>query len=216
MILLILSATVYGQNQDVCLWTSLSIRYDPGKKWKLSLEEEARFFENMSRPDKLNSELTIDYKINKLLNAGVLYRLITNLNPRKSFDFNHRISAYLGVQKKYAGFSCSLQTTFQKTYSEFQHSDGWYIPENYVRILSEVSRELKNKKTELYANIEFWHRIQTGDQDFIDQYRFTAGIKHKLNKRHRLDLFYKIQQELQVKNPLTSHIFGVGYRYNIR
>jgi len=215
-ILLILSAAGYGQYQDARLWASLSIRYEPNKKWKISLEEEARFFDNISRLNNINSELTIDYQISKLFNGGILYRFISNQNTGGNFDFNHRFGVYLGVQKKYGDWSCSIKTAFQKTYPEYVHSREWYIPENYVRVLAEVSRDLKNKKTEPYANIEFWYRIQTGDQAFVDQYRFTIGIKHKLNKINRLDFYYRIQQELQVKNPLTAHIIGVGYRFIVR
>lgn len=216
IILLLLGATVYGQYQDTQLWASLSIRYDLSKKWRISLEEEARFFDNISRLDKLNTELIINYQINKLLDGGVLYRFISNQNTSGNFDFNQRFGAFLEVQKKYANWTCSFKTAFQKTYPEFLHSSEWYIPENYVRAFAEVSRELKNKKTEPYTNIEFWYRIQTGDQAFIDQYRFTIGIKHKLNKINRLDFFYRIQQELQVKDPLTAHIIGVGYRFIVR
>ena len=120
------------------------------------------------------------------------------------------------MQKKYGGWNGSLKATFQKSFSEFRHSDDWYVPENYVRGVAEVSRELKNKKTEPYTNIEFWYRVSAGEPAFVDQYRLAIGIKQKLNKRNRLDVFYKLQQELQVKNPSTSHIFGIGYRYIFR
>lgn len=216
IILLILGTTVNGQYQDTRLWASLSIRYDLNKKWRISLEEEARFFDNISRLDKLNSELTINYQINKLLDGGILYRFISNQNIRGNFDFGHRFGAYLEAKKKYAGWDCSFKTAFQKTYPEFLHSGEWYISENYVRALVEVSRELKNKKTEPYTNIEFWYRITSGEQAFIDQYRFTIGIKHKLNKSNRLNFFYRIQQELQVDNPLTAYIFGIGYGFEVR
>jgi hypothetical protein len=216
LLLLILSATAFGQYQDAGLWAGIMVRYEPNKKWKISLEEEARFFENISRLDKINSELTINYQISKLFDVGILYRLISNQISDGNFDFNHRFGTYLAVQKKYAGWTCSFSTAFQKTYPGFLTSREWYVPENYVRPLAEVSRVLKNKKTEPYANIEFWYRVATGEQAFIDQYRFTIGIKHKLNKSNRLDFFYKIQQELQVKDPLTAHIFGVGYRFIVR
>jgi len=216
IILLVLNGTAYGQYQDARLWVSLSIRYDPGKKWKIALEEEARFFENISRLDKLNTELDLNYQISKLLDGGVLYRFISNTNSGPDFEFNHRIGAYLGVQKKYAGWAVTFKTAFQKTYPQFRRSDEWYLPENYVRAFAEVSRELKNRKSEPYTNIEFWYRIPAGEQAFVDQYRYTIGIKHKLNKSSRLDFYYRIQHEMQVKDPLTAHILGVGYRFTIR
>lgn len=214
--LFVFQATAFGQDQDVRLWSSLSVRYDLSKKWRISLEEEARFIENIGRLDKINSELTVNYQINKFLDGGVLYRLIANNHPDGYVYANHRFGAYLEVQKKYAGMRLSLKTSFQKTYPAFFRSGDWYLPENYVRAEGGVSRELKNKKTEPYTNLEWWYRIQSGDQSFIDRYRFTIGIKHKLNKNNRLDLFFRVQQELQVKDPLTAWIFGVGYQFKVR
>jgi hypothetical protein len=214
--LLILSSAAYSQYQDARLWTSLSIRYDPGKKWKLSLEEEARFIDNVGRLEKLNTELTVDYQISKLLSAGILYRLISLRNSGGDFKFNNRFAGYLNIQKKFGGWTCSVKAAYQITYPEFFHSREWYLPERYIRPLAEISRELKNKNTEPYTNIEFWYGISPGKQAIIDQYRFTIGVKHKLSKTSRLDFFYRIQQELQVKNRLTAHIIGVGYRFMVR
>lgn len=216
VILLILSLTAYGQNYDARMWTGLSIRYSPSKNWKITLEEEARFHNNISMLDKLNTELTINYQINKIFDGGILYRLISNKNPGGGFDFNHRFAAYLGAQKNYGRWTCTFSTAFQKTYAEFRHTDEWYKPESYVRPLAEISRQLKNKKTEPYTNIEFWYRVSGGGLAFVDQYRFTLGIKHKLNKSNRLNLFYLFQKEIQVKDPLVAHILGVGYRFFIR
>ncbi len=204
-----------GQEQDARWWTSLSVRYDVNKKWRITLEEEARIFENISRLDKLNSELTVDYKINKILECGILYRLINSPDRIGNLDFNHRFSLFLGVEKKWAGFTWSGKAAFQKTYPRMHRTEDWSLSKDYIRVKAEVSRELKKGKTEPYTNLEFWYRTTAGGQSFTDQYRFTLGIKQKLNKSHRLDFFYKIQQDLQVKNPLTAHIFGIGYRYII-
>lgn len=216
LFLFILGTAVYGQYQDARLWTGFSVRYQPAKKWKITLEEEARFFNNISRLDKLNTELTIDYQINKLIDAGFFYRLISKKNPGGGFEFSHRFAAFLGIQQNFGGWTCSFKTSFQKTYPGFRRTEEWYLPENYVRPMAEVSRELKNKKTEPYTNIEFWYRVSGGDQAFIDQYRYTAGIKHKLSKRNRVDLFYRFQKKIQVRNPLAAHIIGIGYRFTVR
>ena len=216
ILLFLLGAPAFGQYQDARLWAGLSVRYDPGKKWKLVLEEEVRIFDRIRRLDKINSELTSSYQINKLMELGVLYRLIANREQVGYFYFNHRFGVNLEFHQQYSRWNLSVKPGFQITFAGFRNTENWYNPENYVRIVSEVSRELKNKKTEPYTNIEFWYRISTGEQGFIDQYRWTIGIKQKLNKRNRLDLYYRLQQELQVKNPLTAHIIGIGYRYMIR
>jgi hypothetical protein len=213
--LLLLSLDVQAQHQDARFWTSLSVRYDVSKKWRITLEEEIRFYENISRLDKLNSELTVRYQITKVLDAGMMYRLITENNFRGEIGLKNRFGFILQAKKKLFGWEGTLKTLYQKTYSGFRNSENWYIPENYIRTEIGISRELKNKKTEPYTNIEFWYRMLVAEPSFADQYRYTIGIKHKLNKYNRIDFYYRLQQDLQVSDPLTAHIFGVGYQFTI-
>ena len=216
IILLAMGQVLSGQQSDTRLWTSVAIRYDLNKKWRFSFEEEARFHENISQLDRLNSEFTVNYKINKIFDGGLLYRLIAENNINRAMNLNHRFGAYLNADKKFAGWDCYLKATFQKTYPGFFRQEDWFIPENYVRAEGGVSRELKNKKTEPYTNLEFWYLIAPEYQAFIDQYRFTIGFKQKLNKANRLDFYFRIQHEIQVADPLTAFIFGVGYQFKVR
>jgi len=105
-VLLLLCLDVQAQHQDARFWTSLSVRYDVSKKWRITLEEETRFYENMSRFDKLNSELTGKYQITKLLDAGILYRLITNNNSRREIELNNRFGFFLEAKKLLGCLSC--------------------------------------------------------------------------------------------------------------
>jgi hypothetical protein len=215
-LILVFSQSVKSQHQDARFWTSLSIRYDVAKKWRITLEEETRFYENMSRFDKLNSELTVKYQISKPLDVGFFYRLITNNNSRREIELNNRLGIFMQAKKKYYNWEGSLKTLYQKTYFGFRNSEDWYLPENYIRAEVGISRELKNKKTEPYTNIEFWYRMPSVGQSFVDQYRYTVGVKHKLNKHNRVDFYYRLQQDLQLSDPLTAHIFGVGYQFTIQ
>jgi hypothetical protein len=205
-----------AQHRDAMLWAGFTVRYDLNKKWSLSLEEEARIYENISRLDKINSEFTVDYQVNKILDAGLLYRLISGYTPENHFESGHRFGAFIGAQKRLSGWNGSVKASFQQTYPAFHRSPEWQVAEKYIRLQAGISRQLKNKKTEPYTDIEFWYRIPDGEQVFADQYRLTIGIKQKLDKTNRLDLYYRLQQEMQVKDPLTAHIIGIGYRFIIR
>jgi len=216
LVLLVSGLTAMAQHRDARLWAGFTLRYDLNKRWSLSLEEEARIYENFSRLDKINSEFTINYQINKILDAGLLYRLISGYTRENRFEYGNRLGAFIGAQKKLSGWNGSVKVSFQETYPAFNRSSDWQIAENYVRAQAGISRQLRNKKTEPYTDIEFWYRIPAGAQAFVDQYRYTIGIRQKLNKSNRLELYYRIQQEMQVKDPLTAHIIGIGYRFIIR
>ncbi len=206
-------ARIWAQHQDVQLWSSIGIRTDLTPKLRVSLEEEARYFDHLSRLDKLNTDLSLDYQLTQSISVGTLYRLIANRDAGGYFEMRHRFDVSVEFQKKVSDWTFGAQATAQKTYPEFNHSRDWYVAENYLRAEGEISRELKKTKTEPYVNLEFWYLLPQGKQAFIDQYRLTFGVKHRIKKINRLNFYYRIQQEIQVSDPLFAHIFGIGYTY---
>ncbi len=216
LVLLLAGLSAHAQYSDARLWAGASVRWNATKKLRFTLEEEVRLFGNISRLDKLNTEITAGYRFGGLLEIGLLYRLIASYEPLGYFSTGHRLAVYLGLEENIYGWDCSVKGSFQETFGAPYRSENWELPEKYVRMEAEIAHVLFTKKTEPFVNLELWCRVATGDPAFIDQYRLTAGVQYKLNKRNRVDLFYRLQQELQVNNPLTGHIIGAGYRYYIR
>jgi hypothetical protein len=206
-------ARLWSQHQDIQLWSSIGIRTDITPKLRISLEEEARYFDQLSRLDKLNTDLSLDYQLTESIAFGTLYRLIANRDADGYFDMEHRFDVSVEFQKQVSAWTFTAQATAQKTYPEFNRSRDWYVAEDYLRAEGEISRELKDKKTEPYANLELWYLMPRGRQAFIDQYRLTFGVKHRIKKINRLNFYYRIQQEIQVNDPLFAHIIGIGYTY---
>lgn len=213
LIFLLAPVSLAGQHQDLQMWTSLGLRLDLSQKFRIGLEEEIRYFDNISRLDKINSEVTLDYQFAGDFSAGLMYRLISNRNARGYYSNDHRFDVHVEYQKGYGPWSWAAQLALQKTYDAFNRSRDWQLPENYTRIEGEIARELKNKNTEPYINLELWYLMPQGRPDFIDQYRLTIGIKHRVNKINRWNFYYRIQQEIQVSDPLFAHIIGIGYTY---
>ncbi|MFH0761540.1 MAG: DUF2490 domain-containing protein [Bacteroidota bacterium] len=216
ILLMIASVPVMGQYQDLQLWSSVWIRADITPKLRVGLEEEARFFENISLLDKLNSDLTVDYEIFDRIRIGLLYRLITNREKEGDYTLKQRFGVSLGAEKLKGPWKLGAIVKFQTTYDEFYHSDDWYLPKNYFRVEGEISRLLNRNRTEPYATLEWWYFMPQGQQAFFDQYRLTLGVKHKLAKDHRINVYYRIQQEIRVKDPLFAHILGIGYLFTWR
>jgi len=50
----------------------------------------------------------------------------------------------------------------------------------------------------------------------FDKVRYTVGFDLDLDKRNELAIFYRIQREFNVKNPLYAFIVGVGYAYKLK
>jgi len=202
-----------AQQQDLQMWVSAGFRADLSRKIRFSIEEEARYFENISRLDKLNSDLTLDYELTNSLSCGVLYRLISNRNANGYYDLDHRFNLHLEYQHSVRAWSFGAELKAQKTFDQFSGLTDRFLPENYIRVKGELSRLLIDRKSEPFVSLELWYYLPQGQNAFIDQYRLTAGLKYKVDKTNRLSVFYRIQQEIQVKDPLFAHILGAGYTF---
>ncbi len=213
VLLLVLPLNLGAQYQDLQLWSSVAFRTDLTTKLRVTIEEEARFFENISRLDKLNSDLVIDYRLFDNIRIRMLYRLILNGNKDGSFELNHRFSPAIGYQIRKGTWNIELFAKYQKTYEAFNRSADWYLPENHIRLEGEVSRLFNRNRTEPFAGLEFWYYMPQGQVPFVEQWRLTLGVKHKLGPDHRVRLYYRLQQETGVENPLLAHIIGVGYLF---
>jgi hypothetical protein len=202
-----------AQQQDLQMWVSAGFRADLSDKIRVSIEEEARYFENISRLDKLNSDLTLDYKLSNSVSIGVLYRLISNRNASGYYNLDHRFNLHLEYDRSVRAWTFGAQIKAEKTFDQFSGLNDKYLPNNYIRIKGEISRLMVDRKTEPYVNLEFWYKLPQGQTAFVDQYRLTMGLKYKADKNNRLNLFYRIQQEIQVKDPLFAHVLGAGYTF---
>jgi hypothetical protein len=207
---------VRAQFQDLQLWADFTVRYDVNSKLRISLEEELRYFENISRLDKFNSELLALYRFNRTFDAGIFYRLITNRNPEGYYYLRHRFGMVAQATRDYGPWEFRIRLQGQSTYPDFFRSENWQVPENYLRLKFSTSRETRSKKIIPFTDIEFWYAFRTGQSDIIDKYRLTAGIDIRQDIRNRWSVFYRLNQELQVNNPLTAHILGIGYTWIIR
>ena len=83
-ILTVLSVIVEAQEtkvvSDLEQWTSIGISKKINDHWKLSLDQEFRFSNDISQFDTYFTDLGIDYKINKHFSVGANYRFYQNMN----------------------------------------------------------------------------------------------------------------------------------------
>lgn len=216
VLVLLIPLCLQAQETDAQLWTRMALKWDPSDNTRLYIEEDIRFRENFSKLNKFHTEVGISQDLNKTWEIGGFYRWISLKDAYGSYDFRHRLATQLTYNYEVDDWKFWITPRLQFTFDDFNHSENWQIPETYLRGEIGVSYQSFNGKTEPYADFEIWHKIRKGLPDFVDQYRLTAGVEYKIDRNRRWDFFARYQQEIQVNNPLTALIVGVGYTYLIR
>ena len=146
----------------------------------------------------------------------------------------HRATASLTGSVKWNRFKFSLRERYQYTYRlaaqcdrtryyYFAPFEQWDMenPEQMVddkaaksdhklRSRLSVSYDIKKCPFEPYAEVEVYNEL---DNAFaFDKVRYTVGTEYKINKEHKLKVFYRYQDYADY-DEVGVHVLGLGYAF---
>lgn len=214
LILLLLYALFLGnstaQMNDAGLWTNVSLEKKLVSSFAVNLNQEFRFNENFSELGIFFSDLGIAYKVRKGLSVGANYRFTEKRRLDDSYSTRHRYYFDVSYKQKITLFSFSFRTRFQSQYADFNSSLDGKIPVFYSRNKLGIKYN-QGGKYKPYFTSELFYQLSNPDGNEIDNVRFALGIDYELSKISSLELFYLIQQEYNVRNPVRDYVIGMGY-----
>lgn len=153
----------------------------------------------------------------------------------------HRATASLTGTVKWGRFKFSLRERYQFTHRMTAYSDriryyynntlknGYYLDENpdsdkysymtdtkkvksdhKLRSRFSVSYDIKKCPFQPFAEVEVYNEL---DNAFAyDKIRYTVGADYKINKEHKLTLYYRYQDYAAV-DEVSGHVLGLGYAF---
>lgn len=210
---LFLLGLVHAQNNDMQLWTTISLEKKITKTFSLNYAEEVRFNENISEVGQFFSDIGGTYKINKAWRISANYRFTNKRQLDDSYSKRHRYYVDLSFRKKFDPVVLMFRTRFQSQYKDVFSSYTGKIPEHYSRNKLTLKFDL-DKKYNPYLSAEMFYQLNNPEGNKIDNMRYSVGLEYAFNKRTSLDFYYMIQQEYSVSNPERDFVIGAGYQYS--
>jgi hypothetical protein len=208
----VLKTGIHAQQSDAGLWLSASVEKKVNKKFTAVITQEVRLNENMSRAGTVFSEAAIDFRFARRWSAGLSYRFINRRRTDDFYSIRHRYMADLSYRIRLKKFSFTPRLRYQVQYRDINTSENGKIPSKYFRGKLTVRYNLEKRYTPFFSTELFY---QMGIKEkFVDNLRYMAGFNYELSKFHSLNIFYMINKEIQVNDPLTEYNFGVGYQYS--
>lgn len=184
------------------------------KKIELQFEEEIRLNRNVSAFDRSMTTLGGSYALNKTFKAGLYYTYIYANNQKDGYyESRHRFGGWIQAAHKVSRFKFSLREKFQNTYRDEDLGVYKYNPKMYLRSRLEVSYDIKNIPLIPYLSAEMHYQLNNPSGNEIDKWRYTAGAEYDLNKRFAIDLFFRLDDEVNVKNPVRTSVIGTMVKY---
>ncbi|MCD4768713.1 MAG: DUF2490 domain-containing protein [Bacteroidales bacterium] len=197
--------------RDLELWASTGVSKKINKHWKISLDQEFRFTKDISQFDIYFVDLGIDYKFNKHFTAGANYRFYQNKNRDGVFQTEHRWSTDFQYRHKISRFTIAYRLRFQNKDEDFFTDESGNNLYNLRNKLS-VDYNIKSFKLDPCFDIELFRRFEKGEDSYFNKIRWTIGLEYPLKKFGDLELFYRIDNELNQDYAKDTYIIGLGYK----
>lgn len=202
-----------AQVNDAGLWTSINIEKKISKGFTAALSQEFRFKENISELGTAFTEVGIEHKIIKRLSFGIGYRFIQSRSLDDAYSLRHRLMADLSYRYKIKHVGITLRERFQSQVKDVQYGEDGFAPVHYLRSKMSI-KYAPEKKYAPWISAELFYQLNNNKGNEIDNIRYAAGIDYDFNKRHSVGLFYLINQEINMSDPLTEYISGISYKYS--
>ena len=183
-----------------------------GKGFHFGAIAELRLNEYYTNFDRMKVGGEFDYTFFKKrfkIRIGAHYLLTDQENY---YENRGRVYASFTYTEKIKRFKLSFRVRPQATFYETTYGNHKVNPKTYLRNRLQLTYSFFSKPVKLYVSTEFFLRLYQKKNYFIDNFRTLVGAEYQFNDRSSLNMFFRVDNEIQVKNP--ANVFYVGVFYN--
>lgn len=220
MLLLSFSLPVQAQTEktlevrDLETWSSIQVEYKLNKNWEFQLEEQLRLKSNSSEIGQYFTEFMATYSFpNKIkLAAGLRYIRDNDTEGKiQGYEEHFRYQLDASYQHKVNQLTFKYRLRYQNrqefSFSESLNKDAV----QKMRLKVSADYGFKNWKLDPQLSAEIFNQL-SGSQSGFDAFRITAGTDYKIKKFGKIGAFYRLERELNVSYPKSTHIIGLEYK----
>lgn len=200
-----------AQEKDFGIWTTINVEKELSNKLKAAMEEEFRFAENASYLDSYFTDFSLEYKLSKPLSVSLNYRFINKRLEDGYYSKRHRVYGSLSYRFiKHKKFSATFRTQLQ-----YQFGNEWYeaTANLFWMWRNKIALHYALKDFKPYASVEMFYPLDYYTGNEIKNWRYVFGCDYNLNKKNKIGLYYLINQEVNLKNPVTTFVVGAEYGF---
>lgn len=186
------------------LWTGGGIQVRASQWLSLELEQQIRFDMAYPRYKSAFVEPGLGIRLNKHFKVKMTYR-----NTDRGRNDKNRVATdlYYSLEPKKSNFDWKFRVRWQRSAEELENST-----EQLLRAKVAMRYNL-SKKAYPYFGGETFYRMD--DKDEIRRFRLTFGVFNRITPRIDLETFFRVEREVNVKNPERTYIVGMSFSYGL-
>ena len=219
LLLLLLSVTAFaqsGRTTDMGAIVSAELEKELGRKFGLSVEEELRFDGNCTQFDRWLSSLSADYSfMRNRMKAGLTGDYIRRHNDEGYYENRWRLGVQLTYSENYRNFRFSLRTKLLATFYDERTGEHRVNPKLYWRNRLQVSYQQPNSRFKYALSTELFWLTNDPKNRIVDNLRTVASVEYRLTRRHHMAVFARMDNDLQVKEPVDRFYLGLTFKMKL-
>jgi hypothetical protein len=192
---------------DAQLWTMLTLTKEATPGLGLSLEQEFRFDNDVTRLQTILATLAADYRLVQWLDVGGGWRLAYQRRRDDSMGFRQRFHLQSQARGDLGALRFRGRLRLQMTVTE------WFDPSFDARIRLGTDWRAAAPFVP-YVSAEAFVRLAAGDSPALRKMRLTAGIKYGIGD-HSLGLFYRLEEPFLDRRDPRLHILGLCAQWDL-
>lgn len=211
-VLLFIPACLCAQTKDAGLWMDVGFSQEVGERFELTVSPEIRFDENLTRWSRLFTDAALEFKYNKHIALSAAYRGGV-ANDGVYIDGRHRMQYGIGLREKWNDWSLQFQSRVQ-----FALNAAWSDADVDFNTTWRNRLTVKYgglKKTDLASSYEIFNAVAAYQNLALTNWRWTAQIARKINKKQSISLGYLIQRDLTESPQHVDYVFLLSYKVEL-
>jgi len=209
---LVCASQLCAQTKDAGLWMDVGLSRELGEHFELSVSPEIRLDENISRWSRLFGDVSLEYKYNKHVSLSAAYRGGAS-NDGIHVDGRHRMQYGLGVKQKWKDWTFQYQSRVQ-----FALNAAWSdadVDFNTTWRNRATVRYGGIKKTDLSTAYEIFNAVSPYQEMAFTNWRWTAQLTRKINKKQSASIGYLIQRDLTESPQHLDFVILISYKVEL-
>ena len=213
--LLLIPGELPGQQKDFQSWWEFSLDKRLSNGFELSGEIEQRFKNNSLQYDRSLVTVAGEYRINEYLDVATGFRAILDSNREMELNAKYRLHMDATGRYSLSGFDLSLRVRFQYGFEDLL--DPLFLDvNNFVnRNRLKVAHHIFGTRLGWFGAVESWHLLNDQPNRLLYKMRYSAGVQYTLNFKSQINIRYILEDELNVVNPMQSHILVFGFSHSL-
>lgn len=201
---------------DFELWLKLGGKADLSEKWRLNIEQQIRFDENVGAVKNYHTELGLVYRLSSKFDLFFVPRFIRrNDNSGDTQGYENLFRFQLGGAYEHESglFEFKHRLLFQHRNELGIKKDEGDVPELFVRYKINTEYKIKDWKYDPEFSVEYFQAI---DQEFADNnnsIRFAIGTERDYDRFGELGVDYMIDLSFGLAIREVAHILSFKYTY---